>query len=103
LPPQITITLPTGQAFIGSYSIEGGMTGFDFGEDGETVLLTYCGDGRFDARIFDRTAMEISYSPTHRRFQIEIKPNHLLPYCYGIVSFFFLSLSRWFYVLYIFP
>lgn len=85
LPSEITVTLPNGQTFIGSYSPESKISGLRFFEEGDIIVLTYLGDGRFEAILFGPSLVEKSYSVNE--FKVGIVQSHLLNYCYGIVSF----------------
>lgn len=59
LPPQIMITLPQGQTFIGSYSPPSNkIVGFRIFEKGDIIVLTYGGEGRFEAVLFDNKRVE---------------------------------------------
>lgn len=61
LPPVITVTLPHGQAFTGYYSPEIKSVGWRFFQEGDVVVLTYHGDGKFKAIIFGPDTVEKSF------------------------------------------
>lgn len=62
LPPVITVNLPNGQTFTGSYSPPAKIVGLRIFQEGEAAVLTYCGDGRFDGIVFCPDAVEKSHS-----------------------------------------
>lgn len=68
IPPQVIVSLPNGQEFTGTYLPSSrSISGLNFFQLEDIVMLSYCGDGRFEAVVFASNTMEKMYSPVATR------------------------------------